>query len=215
MSKCDMLIICGLPRSGTTFLNNLFAIGAFGDKYYGHHSDSFGGLGKHPLHLCESQFIGIMFRNGVRLDAPLMLLNKFWVNEIKSHEKTIVYKHPQVILQTPFYQSRGFQIKYIFCRRDYVSWRESFIRVNGHFGIHKDSTDSHYEKYWGGAWQDPDHLDRRCGNVERGPDRGGRLPYPRFWLAALSRRRCELHQRRDLHRNCALPALWHRWDVAA
>ena len=157
-----MLIITGLPRSGTTFLNNLFASGVFGNQYYGHHSNSMGGIGTNPLHLCESQMIGIMFRSGIRLETPLSMIGRYWRNTINDYEKIIVYKHPQILLQYPLAQQQGWRAKYIVCNRDYVPWRESFINVSGHIGIHVDSTDSHYEKYWpGGVWRNPEDWDKR------------------------------------------------------
>lgn len=162
MIKYDMLIICGLPRAGTTFVNNLFAVGAFGEQYYAHHSQEFGGLGRHPLHLCESQIIAMMFRAGMRIDNTLHILQRFWLSKAKGFEKIIVYKHPQIILQYPFVETNGIRIRYIFCTRDYEPWRESFIGINGHMGIHKDAIDSHYEKYWPkSVWAEPEDMEER------------------------------------------------------
>ncbi len=162
MSKYDMLIICGLPRAGTTFLNNVFASGLFGKEYYAQHSLLFGGLGKHPLHLCESRMISIMLRYGIPVYDTLYTIDRFWRNQGENYDKILVFKHPLITLDLPLTNTRNFKTKYIFCTRDFEPWRESFISVNGHMGIHPDATDSHYEKHWPYEnWKEPFYLDDR------------------------------------------------------
>ena len=161
MSVYDMLIIAGLPRSGTTFLNNVFASGAISDKFYGQHSSHFGQLGTNPLHLCESRIIGISFMAGCRVEPFLKLYTSYWKYQIKDQNKTIVYKHPQLALQLPFENVPGWQTKCVLCMRDFEAWRMSFIKFQGHCGFTKDATDSFYEKYWPNEWQHPENIEQR------------------------------------------------------
>lgn len=165
MSKYDLLIICGLPRSGTTFLNNLFANGIFGEKYYGHHSHLHRPMGTNPISLQEPQIISHLCRLGVRIDAPLQWLTRYYQSQGR-FDAVIVLKLPQLIFQCPLEEATTFQVKYIFCTRDFPDWMESFVKANGNYGITQDAmVDSHYRLYWRGDLEKPDSIEERMKHL--------------------------------------------------
>lgn len=160
--KIDLLAICGMPRAGTTFLHDLFAYNKVSDRFFALHSHSGKGFAANPMSTCEPRYINVHFRAGEPITHAIRFLVEFWRDQIDNHDITIVYKHPQLIFHGPIDEDRLFRVKYIFCKREFISWRKSFLDMTDGESIVEINTDSVYRKYWGQEWNIPPGLAARA-----------------------------------------------------
>lgn len=127
----DLVVICGLPRSGTTYLHKLFDGSSrnkskMGDQFVAYTTEKFGG----KWSLMEPQEIATDMSNGV---APWGRL-KTYIEHLKPKapkDAVYVYKHPQAIFFDPP-KDYPYTIKYIICvREDFDKWKASAKEHDG------------------------------------------------------------------------------------
>lgn len=160
MSRCDLVAICGMPRAGTTFLHDLFAGEKLGKEFFAWHSKI---SGPHfPMTTHEPRYLNLHYLYDIPIEPALMEIIRYWRDQIKNPDATIVYKHPQLVFHGPVFENYLLRVKYIFCQRNYEPWAESVHRyTGGGEGVAAVSIGSIYHKFWGQDWQEPIELQDR------------------------------------------------------
>lgn len=164
--KTDLIAICGMPRAGTTFLHNLFADYKLGRDFFALHSRSGSGFASNPVSTCEPRYLNIYYIFNQPITHPIRIFTQYWRETIGNNDAAIIYKHPQLIFHGPIEEDFKFRIKYIFCMRKFISWRNSFLSfTKGGDPVNIHNTDSLYARYWGKEWKDPPGIEDRCEHL--------------------------------------------------
>lgn len=146
--RVDLIAITGLPRSGTTFLTQLFHTCNFENILCVSNKEdfSFGSV-------CPAVF-GQIYADDVSSYTIFHQFVDYWRTVANNPNITIVYKHPQLLFAKDI--PNDLNIKYIFCHREYDSWYRSFSNIEKGFidGIY-DDRNQWLVHNWPCNWYDP------------------------------------------------------------
>jgi hypothetical protein len=120
----DLIIISGLPRSGTSFMGMIFNKMPFDNiKCISNTEDAaFGSL--------EPSLFSKFYNSGTPINDLLKAYLSYWRHFYGDMSLTLVYKHPQFIFSAP---PDNLKIKYILCTREFESWKISMATPTHNF----------------------------------------------------------------------------------
>lgn len=123
MKDVDLLVICGIPRSGTSFLVDVLGMygkpaGIFSMRRYDR---------KHPWNPDEPGAVAVLYNVLGKESGAVELLYTYWKNNLGQPYETIVYKQPQALFSIPI-KVEGRKVMHIVCgNRPKESWLRSAL----------------------------------------------------------------------------------------
>ena len=154
----DVLIITGMPRSGTTFLHRVFSGWRFPGFWAVPGKPEYGRTGVSNLWTTDEppalSKVLLDQKNPMPALRELVGIWRTYVNRVYRHEKaTIVYKHPQFCF-TPWLEwvlrDPLLKVGFVFCRRGEQGWLSSMNSIGP-----GSSNNIHYKVIWGGPFDYP------------------------------------------------------------
>ena len=143
-----LVVICGFPRSGTSYIHNLFA--NYSDKIY---ATKRGGKQDGVWSTNEPVVFGSFNCDYNLLIKPFLEFHK------KLGRLDVVYKHPQAVLFAPF---KNHNVKYIVCHRDRENWLEGALSYSPTVAsVDINSQITWVKDKWGGKWDNPKNTNDR------------------------------------------------------
>jgi len=191
MDALDLIIISGLPRSGTTYIHNALA-------RYGKKSNIFGirnvvrnsrfcdlELEDHQYVETDAFYDSPYFSNflpdyklphwitsepaicntynGDLTDIVLLLL-KHWRIKLSNPTLTVIYKHPQASFRIPLTLPNN-KILYIICNREKENWKNAVIKDKFTDSVDINAGAPWVKANWGKEWKEPIELDDRLNHL--------------------------------------------------
>lgn len=143
-----LVVICGLPRSGTSYVYKLFA--NHSEKYFAVKTDIEEKKKYGVWCTDEPPVLGSFNGNYELLIKPLVR----HYNNIGY--RNVVYKHPQAILFAPF--NVDIEIKYIVCHRGRDNWLVGAQNYEPTLNSVKVESEIYWvRKFWEGDWALPEN----------------------------------------------------------
>jgi len=155
MTDYDLIVICGIPRSGTTYIHDLFSGAWHRTEQY---SNWMGG-GFNTNGTSEPACIAKKFIDGDDPWAAIQSFVKEKRDELPNH--TVVYKHPQ-LFSYPFNENEfPFKTFFIFCHREYDGWEKSALDHGISSLISYPFLFDWVKMIWTNSHDEPQHPDER------------------------------------------------------